>query len=625
MSFGFLQVTAKGRALLARAQIGTASINFTHIKMGNGEMSGQVIDDMIALISLKKELDVTDLVLVSSQQAKVQSVFTNQGLATGFYWREVGVFATDPDDNQKEIMYCYGNAGALADYIPAEGSQILERVISILTIISNAQSVTATIDESLVYSLKSETDAHKNNAELHLAANIPLTDYALPSTGGDIAATDTVNEAIGKLEYNSKEHKADYVRQPGYGVTSGSANTYALTLTPAPVAYVDGMGVVVKINVANTGAGTLNVNGLGAKAIVDIRGNALISGKLRLNGTYSLKYNSSSENFILQGEGGELAKIPNLCKNGNFVSTEMWNSEGLSKFTAVSNVATILAVYGDAKLYQQNISFVSGHKYYLCAKIKTSSSQIALTWHDGSQWGTVYSVASEDYIQYSSITTSLATTANGFVAVIDKNTSGWSDVNIKNIMLLDLTEAYGAGNEPTKAEMDAYISSNGWWDSKLTALTSGATAISKNISTGLVAYANGSMLVGTNASAVDLSAGTDVMYTDAVSKSLAGTTYAESKAVTVNKSGTYRVLFTMGTTNTSNTAYGRIYVNGVAAGTERVTNFNSDTIYTEDISLNAGDRLSIYTKYSPSATGPYIKAFIIKANLASILPTAVLT
>lgn len=100
-------------------------------------------------------------------------------------------------------------------------------------------------------------------------------------------------------------HKADYVRQPGYGVTAGSANVYTLTLSPAPTAYVDGMGIVIKINAANTGASTLNINGLGTKAIVDSKGNPMISGKLRLNGTYSLKYNSTSGNFLLQGEGGE--------------------------------------------------------------------------------------------------------------------------------------------------------------------------------------------------------------------------------------------------------------------------------------------------------------------------------
>ena len=117
-----------------------------------------------------------------------------------------------------------------------------------------------------------------------------------------LGSVDNAQQAT-KTEFNT--HLADYVRQPGYGATAGSANTYTLTLSPAPTAYVDGMGVVVKVNAANTGATTINVNGLGAKAIVDGKGSALTSGKLRLNGIYSLKYSTTSGNFQLVGEGGE--------------------------------------------------------------------------------------------------------------------------------------------------------------------------------------------------------------------------------------------------------------------------------------------------------------------------------
>lgn len=95
----------------------------------------------------------------------------------------------------------------------------------------------------------------------------------------------------------------DYIRQPGYGTTAGSANTYTLTLSPALAAYAAGVCVSVKINVANTGASTINVNGLGAKAILDSKGAALIANKLRLDVVYTLRYNGTS--FILQGEGGD--------------------------------------------------------------------------------------------------------------------------------------------------------------------------------------------------------------------------------------------------------------------------------------------------------------------------------
>jgi hypothetical protein len=94
-------------------------------------------------------------------------------------------------------------------------------------------------------------------------------------------------------------HLTDYVLQVPYGTATGSANTYQVTLNPAPTAYVDGMAVAVKINVQNTGASTININGLGAKSIRKPNGNNVSAGNLRVGSIYSMRYNGT--NFILQG------------------------------------------------------------------------------------------------------------------------------------------------------------------------------------------------------------------------------------------------------------------------------------------------------------------------------------
>lgn len=52
-----------------------------------------------------------------------------------------------------------------------------------------------------------------------------------------------------------------------FAADAGSNDTYAVTLDPAPTAYTNGLMVTFKANTANTGAATLNVNGLGAKTI----------------------------------------------------------------------------------------------------------------------------------------------------------------------------------------------------------------------------------------------------------------------------------------------------------------------------------------------------------------------
>lgn len=52
-----------------------------------------------------------------------------------------------------------------------------------------------------------------------------------------------------------------------FGADAGSTDTYVVTLTPTPSAYVTGEHYRFKANTANTGACTVNFNSLGAKTI----------------------------------------------------------------------------------------------------------------------------------------------------------------------------------------------------------------------------------------------------------------------------------------------------------------------------------------------------------------------
>ena len=79
-----------------------------------------------------------------------------------------------------------------------------------------------------------------------------------------------------------------------YAADAEASDTYAITLPKAPAAYVAGQQFAFKANTANTGAATLNVNGLGAKTIkkrtgVDLADNDIKSGSIvevRYDGTY---------------------------------------------------------------------------------------------------------------------------------------------------------------------------------------------------------------------------------------------------------------------------------------------------------------------------------------------------
>lgn len=164
-----IMITNRGKALQAKAQTGV-ELHYTRFRIGDGQLGGRPISDLNGLINPVLSLPITKLEARPGGRAVVGTVMTNQDVTKGFYLREIGIFAQDPDVG--EILYCYGNAGETADYIPAKGgSNIIEEPIDISTIVGNASNVTASIDNSLVYVSKQDFDGHVEKTSVHGATS----------------------------------------------------------------------------------------------------------------------------------------------------------------------------------------------------------------------------------------------------------------------------------------------------------------------------------------------------------------------------------------------------------------------------------------------------------------------
>lgn len=81
---------------------------------------------------------------------------------------------------------------------------------------------------------------------------------------------------------------------------AGANDTYAITLSPAPSAYADILGLPIsfKANTINTGAATLNVNSIGAIDIKKFGSQALSDGDIKANQWVTVIYDGT--NFQLQ-------------------------------------------------------------------------------------------------------------------------------------------------------------------------------------------------------------------------------------------------------------------------------------------------------------------------------------
>lgn len=165
MSFGKVQLTNAGRSLLTQA-ISGQKLNFTKMQMGSGKLTTQAITDISALIEPVKNVDITSI-SVQAEYASISGQFTNQGLEQGFWWREIGLFASIGTDGQA-VLFAYANAYDLAEYISAAGSEIIEKTLRMPVFISSAKEITAVINSSLIYVSMEDFQSHVSDDIHHL-------------------------------------------------------------------------------------------------------------------------------------------------------------------------------------------------------------------------------------------------------------------------------------------------------------------------------------------------------------------------------------------------------------------------------------------------------------------------
>lgn len=89
-----------------------------------------------------------------------------------------------------------------------------------------------------------------------------------------------------------------------YAADAEANDTYVITLSPVPAAYTNGMVVNFKANTANTGAATLNVNGLGPITIKKLHDQDLATGDIEAGQIVSVVYDGT--NFQMQSQTAQV-------------------------------------------------------------------------------------------------------------------------------------------------------------------------------------------------------------------------------------------------------------------------------------------------------------------------------
>lgn len=281
------KLTDAGKNLYYRNMAGEG-IKFTTIQLGNGTISGP-ISAMTALVSAVVTIDAA-VKNNAEQYADVSGHFSNAELEEGFYWREIGVFAADPDypnDRSHDILYCYQNAYDTADFIPVASVETVEKNITVPIIVGDASTVSCTLSSSQVLVSEADLEAHDKDANAHNALfekinkelekkQDTITAKGILKGGQDAKGNPTVTKATPGVDY----------QQPTQVLTE--SNTMALTDTVPFFSGADGQNRKVTLKKLKEALGvqsaSINVTTCAGAAVV------CTDGETTLNGVGSTKF-----------------------------------------------------------------------------------------------------------------------------------------------------------------------------------------------------------------------------------------------------------------------------------------------------------------------------------------------
>ncbi len=177
-------LTNKGRALQAKVEAGI-TLALTKMKLGDGQISGsQSLETLTDLVQPRQNIGITTCKALDTGVCAVTGLITNAGVTTGYNVRELGLFATDPDEG--EILYAV-TTDSQPDYLQATGgSTVISEEFTMNISFSNTNTVTALIDSTVLATIDTVTKMIATAMTSHNLTNHIIAGTTQPTTGENV-------------------------------------------------------------------------------------------------------------------------------------------------------------------------------------------------------------------------------------------------------------------------------------------------------------------------------------------------------------------------------------------------------------------------------------------------------
>lgn len=168
---GFI-TTEAGLNVLAKAIAGKP-LRFSRVGLGDSEAGGTIVTisaadapDMTGLVNWKKDLPINNQPTVNGGIAYIPFLVQNTDVTAGFWMRETGIFAVDPDTGA-EVLYAYENRGTKGGWLPPTGIEVWEQTFTAAIAVGNVQNITAVVATGLNFVTHDELQAHIDSTTPH--------------------------------------------------------------------------------------------------------------------------------------------------------------------------------------------------------------------------------------------------------------------------------------------------------------------------------------------------------------------------------------------------------------------------------------------------------------------------
>lgn len=305
------------------------------------------------------------------------------------------------------------------------------------------------------YQLVYATGWKENNGNIWVSGFVPGPEASISPANQQVNGTAPVISApiVATLVYRTAAGGASGTEKFAQALTSGLNWTDNLADGSLGTGMPSWYGTAIPANVPNA-----NTTGTRLAQL------SLIGDVIQGTTQYPTYTNNQITQILHKDSGGSVLRtdlfkyltLQNLITNGNFANGTTGWTLGPGTSTGVSVANNILTLTPTAQwggLYQA-ISYPDGHIIYASSYIKAPLAN----GENMQMWGGVPIVTlslDNQWQQVSMRFSNTITTKN--LAIGNTATSGLGAVSIKNIVAIDLTAIWGAGNEPTQAQMDAIM------------------------------------------------------------------------------------------------------------------------------------------------------------------------